>query len=143
MSKKYLGAFVRYNNKPEMGGEAFGPFINIKPKYKKDVGLHVHEYWHVLQWYFWIAVFAGIGAAVYAYIGDIALASVAAGFGLVFHNAAYAIFKPYRYFCEIQCYRKQIAEYPKGHSIEFAVNALVRKYGFKVSEAKVRKDLTK
>lgn len=139
---KYVGAIVRYNDKPEMGGEAFGPFINIKPKYKEDEGLHVHEYVHVLQWYFWLGFFTLLGGWVFYATGELSLAGVVAAFGIVTHNAAYAIIRPYQKWCEVYCYRKQIACYPKGTSIDFAVEALMRKYTFKMTEAEARKALS-
>lgn len=141
--KKYLGAIVRYNNKPEMGGEAFGPFISIKPKYKSDIGLHVHEYEHVKQWYMWIAIFALLGVGAFFATAYLPLALTVTGFGIVAHNALYAIIKPYQKWCEVRCYRKQIAEYPKGHPIEFAVRALMNKYSFKMTRKEATEALTK
>lgn len=48
-----LPYFLKYTDDlPEgSGGIAKGPFVRIRPKYKDDKGLHVHEEEHVWQFY--------------------------------------------------------------------------------------------
>jgi len=129
----YPLAIVRYNDKPAMAGEAKYCFINIRPKYKDDVGLHVHEYGHVQQWFAWLVVFFVLGICTYFIMPDVPLAVSIAALGLVAHNAIYALVKPYAKWCEVSCYRKQIDCYPKGTNIEFAIRALMDKYKFKMT----------
>lgn len=85
----YPLAIVRYNNKPSMAGEAKYCFMNIKPKYKDDVGLHVHEYGHVKQWWAWMVVFAMLAVASYCYVPSLPLAlAVALKLGTLFGTSA-------------------------------------------------------
>ena len=135
----YKFAILKYNDKPSMAGEAKYCFINIKPKYKDDVGLHVHEYQHVKQWWAWVVLFTILAAICFPL--NPVLSAVLFSLGLVAHNACYMAVKPYAKACEISCYRKQIACYPKGTSIEFAVRALMGKYKFKMTREEATKAL--
>ena len=49
-------ALVRYTDDlPEtVGGNAFGPYVRIRPEYKDDLGIHEHEFAHVQV--FWLTL---------------------------------------------------------------------------------------
>ena len=117
------------------GGTAQGPLIKLLPKYQHDVGLIEHEKTHVRQWY---AVLA-IGLLFSTFLTLLVSPSLWPLYGLapLSHQLLYKLVRPYRRWCEVRAYRKQIAI--GGYaSNEFAVTALVEKYalGLSVDEAK-------
>lgn len=117
------------------GGTTQGPIIKILPKYKDDIGLLEHEKTHVRQWYFWLAVGLLLGTMLTLLVSP----SLGPLFGLApfLHQLLYKLVRPYRCLCEVQAYRKQIAV--GGYlSNDFAVAALVEKYGLKLSADKAR-----
>ena len=116
-------------------GTTQGPIIKILPKYKDDIGLLEHEKTHVQQWYFWLAVGLLLGTMLTLLVSP----SLWPLFGLApfLHQLLYKLVRPYRCLCEVQAYRKQIAV--GGYlSNDFAVAALVEKYGLKLSANKAR-----
>ena len=117
------------------GGTARGPFIKILPRHKDDIGLLEHEKTHVQQWYFWLAVGLLLGTMLILLVSP----SLWPLFGLApfLHQLLYKFVRPYRCWCEVQAYRKQIAV--GGYlSNDFAVTALVEKYDLKLSADKAR-----
>ncbi|MDA7023990.1 hypothetical protein [Pseudomonas fragi] len=117
------------------GGTAQGPIIKILSKYKDDVGLLEHEKVHVRQWY---AVLA-LGLLLSTLLTLLVSPSLWPLYGLApfVHQLLYKLGRPYRRWCEVQAYRKQIAI--GGYtSSEFAVAALVEKYdlGLSIDEAR-------
>lgn len=117
------------------GGTAQGPLIKILPKYKDDIGLYEHEKMHVRQWYFWLAIGLLLGTMLTLLVSP----SLWPLFGLApfLHQLLHKFVRPYRCWCEVQAYRKQIAV--GGYvSNDFAVAALVEKYGLKLSADKAR-----
>jgi hypothetical protein len=121
------------------GGTAQGPLIKILPKYKKDVGLIEHEKTHVRQWY---AVTA-LGILFFAMLTLFVSADLWPAFGLApcLHPLLYRFVRPYRRWSEVQAYRKQIAT-GGYNSHDFAVVALVEKYGLRLSVDEARTLLT-
>ena len=124
--------FVQYTEKLAngFGGTAQGPVIKILSKYKDDAGLLEHEKTHVRQWY---AVLA-IGLLLCTLL--MLLVSVALwplyGLALFSHQLLYKFVRPYRRWCEVRAYRKQITV--GGYtSNDFAVTMLVDKYDLGLS----------
>ena len=117
------------------GGTTQGPIIKILPKYKDDAGLLEHEKTHVRQWY---AVLA-IGLLFSTLLTLLVSPCLWPLYGLapVLHQLLYKFVRPYRCWCEVRAYRKQI-EIGGYTGNEFAVTALVEKYdlGLSVEEAK-------
>lgn len=117
------------------GGTAQGPLIKILPKYKDDTGLIEHEKTHVRQWYAAMAIALLLCALLTLFVSS----SLWPLFGLapVVHPLLYKLVRPYRQWCEVQAYRKQLATGGYGGN-EFAVIALVEKYdlGLSADEAK-------
>lgn len=112
------------------GGTAQGPLIKLLPKYQSDVGLIEHEKAHVRQWYFWFA----LGLLLSALLALLVSPSLwpLCGLAPFLHSLLYKFVRPYRRWCEVEAYRKQIAI--GGYaSNEFAVNALTEKYNLKLS----------
>lgn len=106
-------------------GTAQGPLIKILPKYKGDTGLIEHEKTHVRQWYavltIWLLLFALLSLVVSPVLWPVC------GLAPLVHPVLYKLVRPYRQWCEVQAYRKQLAT--GGYSTgEFAVIALVEKY---------------
>ena len=64
-------------------------------------------------------------------------------FGLApcLHQLLYKLIRPYRQWCEVKAYRKQIAA-GGYNSHDFAVTALVEKYGLRLSVDEARALLT-
>lgn len=112
------------------GGSTQGPFIKILSKYKDDLGLLQHEKAHVQQWYIWLAI------GLLFCTGLTLLVSVSLwplyGLAPVLHQLLYKFVRPYRRWCEVRAYRKQISV--GGYvSNDFAVTALVEKYDLGLS----------
>lgn len=63
-----------------VGGQAQGPFVRIKEKYRYDDGIHAHELEHVRQW--WVT--------------------------LTLHSFLYLFSRRYRLWAEAKAYRKQM-----------------------------------
>ena len=117
------------------GGTAQGPLIKLLPKYQHDVGLIEHEKTHVRQWY---AVLA-IGLLLCTLLTLLVSAALWPLYGLALfsHQLLYKFVRPYRRWCEVKAYRKQIAI--GGYaSNEFAVTALVEKYGLRLGADEAR-----
>lgn len=121
------------------GGTAQGPFIKILLKYKDDVGLIEHEKVHVRQWYAVIA----LGLLLCTLLTLFVSPALWPMYGLTpfLHQLLYKFGRPYRRWCEVRAYRKQIAT-GGYNSNEFAVTALVEKYGLRLSVDEARALLT-
>ena len=129
--------FLKYTDDvpDEFGGQACGPLIKIRPKYVGDGGLLEHEKVHVRQWY---AVLA-LGLLLCTLLTLLVSPSLwpLCGLALYGHQLLYKFVRPYRRWCEVQAYRKQLAT--GGYdSTDFAVTALVEKYdlGLSIDEAR-------
>ncbi|MCK6252584.1 hypothetical protein [Pseudomonas fragi] len=117
------------------GGTAQGPIIKILLKYKDDAGLLEHEKTHVRQWYAVLAFGLLLCALLVLLVSPIFW--IGCGVPPFLHQLLYRFVRPYRRWCEVKAYRKQIAG--GGYSsTEFAVTALVDKYdlGLSVDEAR-------
>ena len=117
------------------GGIAQGPIIKMLHKYKDDVGLIEHEKTHVRQWY---AVLA-IGLLICTLLTLLVSLSLwpLYGLALFIHQLLYKFVRPYRCWCEVTAYRKQVAV--GGYSSNgFAVTMLVEKYGLDLSVDEAR-----
>ena len=123
----------------EFGGLASGPLIRIRPKYKGDVGLLEHEKTHVRQWYAVLAI-GLLVCAVMALLVSPAFWTVS-GVSPFLHQLLYRFVRPYRRWCEVRAYRKQI-ETGGYASNGFAVDALVEKYDLDLSIVEARALLT-
>ncbi|WP_307987774.1 hypothetical protein [uncultured Pseudomonas sp.] len=117
------------------GGTAQGPLIKILPKYKDDIGLLEHEKTHVRQWYA-VVGFALLLSTLLTLFVSPALWPLY-GLAPVLHQSLYRFIRPYRRWCEVQAYRKQI-ESGGYASHDFAASALVEKYclNLHINEAK-------
>ena len=117
------------------GGTAQGPLIKLLPKYQHDVGLLEHEKTHVRQWYAVLALGLMVSALLALLISPTFWIGCAVASSL--HPLLYKFILPYRRWCEVKAYRKQIAT--GGYaSNEFAVMMLVEKYGLGMSVDKAR-----
>ena len=111
-------------------GAAQGPLIKLRPKYKDDTGLIEHEKTHVRQWYaalaIWLLLCALLSLAVSPSLWPLC------GLAPLVHPVLYKLVRPYRQWCEVQAYRKQLAT--GGYSTgDFAVIALFEKYDLGLS----------
>lgn len=117
------------------GGKTQGPLIKILSKYKADTGLIEHEKTHARQWYFWLAVGLLLGTMLTLLVSPSLWPLL--GLAPFLHQLLYKFVRPYRCWCEVEAYRKQIAV--GGYiSNDFAVVALVEKYDLKLSADKAR-----
>lgn len=134
---KYFTVKYTDNIAEKFGGETWGPRIKIRPKYISDTGLLAHEKTHVRQWYVVLALGLLLGTLLTLLVSP----SLWPLFGVapVLHQLLNQWVRPYRRWCEVQAYRKQI-ETGGYASNEFAVAALVEKYdlGLSVEEARAR-----
>lgn len=134
--KYYL---IKYTEKLANGfvGTAQGPLIKLLSKYKDDAGLIEHEKTHVRQWYFWLVIGLLLCTALTLLVSPFFWPLF--GLAPVLHQLLYKFVRPYRRWCEVQAYRKQIAT--GGYSSnDFAVTMLVEKYdlGLSVGEARAQ-----
>lgn len=117
------------------GGTAQGPLIKMLSKYKGDTGLIEHEKTHVRQWYAALAIWLLLCALLSLVVSPVLWPLC--GLAPVVHPVLYKLVRPYRQWCEVQAYRKQLAT--GGYSTgEFAVIALVEKYDLGLSVDKAR-----
>ena len=122
----------------KFGGESCGPLIKIRPKYAADKGLLEHEKVHVRQWY----AVLGLGLLLCTLLTLLVSPSLWSLYGLApfLHQLLYKFVRPYRRWCEVKAYRKQIAL--GGYiSNEFAVTALVDKYDLRLGADEARERL--
>ena len=114
------------------GGTTQGPFIKVRPRYQNDGGLLEHEKTHVQQWY----ALMGLGLAIVAAFMLLVSPALcpAAAVAPFLHSLLYKFLRPYRQWCEVQAYRKQVEVDGYANS-DFAVTALVEKYDFRLSIA--------
>ena len=121
------------------GGTAQGPVIKLLPKYKNDTGLIEHEKAHVRQWYTVLA----IGLLLCTLLTLLVSPSLwpLYGLALFIHQLLYKFVRAYRRWCEVQAYRKQIETGGYADN-DFAVTALVEKYGLRFSANEARALLT-
>lgn len=119
----------------EFGGTAQGPLIKMLSKYKDDMGLLEHEKMHVRQWY----AVLGFGLLLSTLLTLLVSQSLWPLYGLapVLNQSLYKYLRPYRRWCEVRAYRKQI-ETGGYTNNDFAVNALANKYdlGLSVDDAR-------
>ena len=111
------------------GGTAQGPLIKILSKYKDGSGLLEHEKVHVRQWY--AVLVLGLLSGLLTLLVSPSLWPL---FGLApfLHSLLYKFVRPYRRWCEVQAYRKQLAT--GGYdSNDFGVAALAEKYDLNLS----------
>ncbi|WP_416199498.1 MAG: Peptidase-M48 domain-containing protein [Pseudomonas helleri] len=128
---------VRYTERLAngFGGTAQGPIIKILPKYKGDTGLIEHEKTHVRQWYAALAIWLLLCALLSLVVSPVLWPLC--GLAPLVHPLLYKCVRPYRQWCEVQAYRKQLAT--GGYSTdEFAVNALRYKYDLNLSSDESR-----
>lgn len=114
---------TRYtDNLPEdVGGNARGPLVCVRPKYRDDQGIHAHEYEHVRQW--WTAGLIG-AALIVVFALAIHMPQVAslAALGFLSHPLSYAHWSRYRQWCEATAYREQML-YPDRHGGYLSLDA--------------------
>ena len=123
----------------DFGGETYGPLIRLRPKYANDHGLLEYEKTHVRQWYALMA----IGVLLCTMLTLFASSALWPVYGLApwLHTLLYKFVRPYRRWSEVQAYRKQIATGGYNNA-EFAVTALVEKYGLRLTVDEARTLLT-
>lgn len=115
---------------PGFAATTKGPFIKMLPIYKYDAGLLEHEKVHVRQWYALLAIGVLISTLLTLLVSLSFLPLY--GLSLFLHQSLYKFIRPYRRWCEVQAYRKQIAV--GGYiSNDFAVTTLVEKYDLNLS----------
>mgnify|MGYP001761731782 CR=1 FL=1 len=123
---------LRYVNNLSGGfaGKASGPIVKVLEKYKDDTGLIEHEKTHVRQWYAALAIWLLLCALLSLFVSPVLWP--VCGLAPLVHPVLYKLVRPYRQWCEVQAYRKQLAT--GGYSTgEFAVIALVEKYDLGLS----------
>ena len=98
-----------YTNKfvlPWAAGTTYGPLILIKPEYKDDKGILVHEQEHVKQWAMWLMPGSVISKALA--IVEEPLWWIPLILSSALHGLLYKLCKPYRLSCELAAYAMQI-----------------------------------
>ncbi|CAG8864061.1 hypothetical protein [Pseudomonas fluorescens] len=121
------------------GATTQGPFVKVRPKYQDDVGLIEHEKTHVRQWY----ALMGLGLVIIGALMVLAWPAFwpAGAVAPFLHPLLYKFVRPYRRWCEVGAYRKQV-EVGGYVSTEFAVTALAEKYDLDLDPRKASELLT-
>jgi hypothetical protein len=120
-------AYIHYtDNLPEgVGGAANGPYVRIRPKYKKDKGLLQHELEHVKQW--WITtILAALAIAGVCYYQQAPYWYCL--LSLVAFDLLYSTFQRFKLQCEVWAYREQLKHYEDDRTALFA-KFISTKYG--------------
>lgn len=120
------------------GGKAKMWKIQILEKYRGDTGLLEHEKFHVRCWWYCLAATWLIALAMF-YTGTHGWWFPVALLGPWMHGTLYRN-KYFRKLVEIRAYRIQLKT-GNYHSPQFAVNALMTKYGLGMSEKEARNAL--
>lgn len=112
-------AIVIYTDRVPRGsaGVANAFVVRIRPDYRDDRGLLVHELEHVRQW--WVMP--------------------------VISDLLYLFSRRYRLWAEVRAYRKQVDVYPpehREHYVNAAARLLVRKYRLKICLKKAKRLLS-
>ncbi len=99
----------------DVGGQARGPLVLIRPRYRNDVGLHAHEAEHVRQWYIAWAIYIAAVLPVAAALGaGASWLIVLSSLGMIAHGALYRFVRRYRAWCEARAYAIQ-TQHPDAH----------------------------
>ena len=125
---------VRYTSKIMPGAHATtrGPVITVSEYHRGNRALLAHEIEHAKQW--WIGLLASlvVGAILYGFGGSEGVALSIAAYGIGMHSTAYLAIRPYRQWCEVEAYKKQIAV-GNYKDKTFAINALVDMYRLNIT----------
>ncbi len=102
---------------PRAGGDTRAFVVFIRPKYRDDVGMRMHELEHVRQW--WCATALGLVAgAAAAALSTLLLwwgwLGCGALLGGIAHELLYYTVRRYRMWAEVRAYREQM-RYPDRH----------------------------
>jgi hypothetical protein len=131
---------LRYTDSlPEgIGGQANGPYVRIRPKYKDDRGLLRHELEHVKQW--WIATLlsaALIAAGLYHFNEPLygAIGSIGV------HGLLYKLIPAYRLWCEVQAHKVQAKHSP--HDVALFAQRIATKYDLDITAEEAEQLLRK
>lgn len=102
----------------------FLPIIKMNKKFKNDKGLHDHEYEHVIQYCIMFALFSvPLFLLVNWFVALLA--------GAMAHDVLYTVLKPYRKFCEVRAFKKQLKH---GGDINFAAKVLSENYKLGITQ---------
>lgn len=129
-SLRYVGSLPK-----GFGGKVSMWRIEILRKYKGDAGLLEHEKWHVRQWWAAAVTTLLLSALLAAALGSAWL--ILGLLAPATHTLLYKI-KPYRKWSEARGYRIQL-DAQRYASSQFAVDAMMHKYGLGLSDKEARK----
>jgi len=130
-----LPFFTQYTDKVK-GGDSFMFRVRMNPKYKDNVGLHLHEYQHIKQWYKGLAIGLCVTVPILL-LGFPSLALMGLVVSLQLQGLAYT-FVPYaRKLMEVEAFRVQIKN-SKGVPKEFFIKTLVEEYNLNITTAEAR-----
>lgn len=119
-----------------VGGTTAYFVVRIRPKYRDDTGIRMHEYTHVGQWYALFALGA-LAALLMAYAPELAQWReywiVALLAGVFAHNLLYSLVPKYRLWAEVAAYREQLMHYPDDRAELFA-GFIANRYRLDVSK---------
>lgn len=131
-----LPFFTSYTDKIE-GGDAFMCRVRINPKHKENLGLHLHEYQHVKQWYKGLAIGLATSSLIYI-LGFPLIALLGATVSLQLKGLAYTFIPYARKIMEAEAHRVQI-DNTEGDHKEFFIGSLMNNYNLKITKREARK----
>ncbi len=135
-NSKWPSAVFYTDKLPEgVGGDAHGPVVRIRPKYRSDEGIHRHELEHVQQWW----VVSLVSVVLLAVVFGMSMMVLSA---IGVHSLLYMLVRPYRQWAEVRAYRIQM-RYPNASGVPLSLDSAalrltnVRyKFGLTVEQAK-------
>ena len=129
-----LPHIVKYTDKV-LQGESGLFVIYLNPAKRGDIGLFVHEYEHVKQWYLCLAIGLMLALGVYLLLSNLTASLFICAVSISLKGILYTYVKPFRQWAEVKAFRAQI-KVTDGEHQEFFSNALVNNYKLSISYGK-------
>ena len=132
-----LPHIVKYTDKV-LQGESGLFVIYLNPAKRGDIGLFVHEYEHVKQWYLCSVIGLLCALCVYLLLGNLTASLFICAVSISFNGILYTYVKPFRQWAEVKAFRAQI-KVTEGDHKEFFSYALANNYKLNISYGKALK----
>ena len=131
-----LPYFTQYTDRVAYG-DSYMFRVRINPKHKDNLGLELHEYQHIKQWYRWLSLGISISTIVFL-LGFPTLGVLGAIFSLQLQGTLYSWVPHFRKKMEVEAFRVQIKN-TKGNHKEAFIKALMEDYDLNITKREARR----